>query len=454
MGARLIAGDCIEAMAALEAASVDAVVTDPPYGTYFMAKDWDRPALEREHKWKAEQGGGTLGHLPGLGSRLTTNREDREFQEWTTAWAREALRALKPGAWLLAFGAPRTFGRLQCGIADAGFQSRDVIAWLYGSGFPKSRRVSPKGEPHVGSALKPAMELIALCRAPFKGSARGCHREHGTAGLNIDDCRIPLQGEEAPFSRPAHSSKEVYKPGWTGKATEGSPAGRWPANVVHDGSEEVVALFPEEAGGGGGGKAMVSRTEGAGATDFAMRSGVGFGDAGSAARFFYCAKASRAEREAGLDALPVQAPHEIQGRAEGSVNPRAGVRSGARANVHTTVKPIDLMRWLVRVVVPRGGVVLDPFMGSGTTGIAAALEGRGFFGIEREEAYFGLAERRIDWWARHPEGADTEAVLAQERERAPGQLGLFEEEATRSGGVEVVRRGRPSRYFEGVAAPW
>ena len=339
-----------------------------------MGKSWDRPALERDQCWKASRGGGTLGHLPGLGSRMTTNREDREFQEWTTAWAEQVLRVLRPGGWLVAFGATRTFGRVQCGLADAGFESRDTIAWLFGSGFPKSVPLAPG----VGSALKPAMELIAVCRAPFKGSARACHEAHGTGGLNIDEARVPLQEGEGPFERPAHSDKAVYKSAWTGKPTRGSQAGRWPANVCHDGSEEVLAGFPESKSARVG-VSHAPRAEGV--TDFAMLPGVGFGDGGTVARFYYCAKASTAEREAGCEGLEVVAPRAIQGRRRGSVgsrNPRAGVRSGARANIHPTVKPISLMRWLVRLVVPAGGVVLDPFTGErddrrGGDGRGAAL---------------------------------------------------------------------------------
>ena len=371
-------GDCLEVMAALPAESVDCVVTDPPYGIAFMQSKWD-----------------------DLGS-------DRAFQAFSEAWAREALRLLRPGGYLLAMGATRLYHRTACGIQDAGFEIRDSLAWLYGSGFPKSTNCKGSGR---GTALKPAWEPVVLARKPLDGRVRANDEAHGTGYLNIDDARVPLNGDTVPefdangwsqmpgdtaaldwgsrrtgrkrggekaWKRPL-TGKKGYRPdGMAGFSQQmggeaGNALGRWPANVAHDGSEEVAGALPN------GESTSRPRHSGPDETMYGYGGGHprvtgGHDDAGSAARFFYTAKPSKHEKAIGV-------PAHVTAR-------------------HPTCKPLALMQWLVRLACPRGGVVLDPFAGSGTTAIAALLEGRRWIAIEREAEYHAIAAARIEWWAR------------------------------------------------------
>jgi site-specific DNA-methyltransferase (adenine-specific) len=369
-------------------ASVDAVVTDPPYDFGFMGKAWDKTGVAFE----------------------------------PDTW-REALRVLKPGGHLLAFGGTRTFHRMTCAIEDAGFEIRDCLSWLYGSGFPKSLDVSTAIDKRLGverpvvaeeeqygakfkltqqlidnggfndpmrttftrtgpatpeaahwtgwgTALKPGWEPIILARKPVAGAIAINVLAHGTGGLNINACR-------------------------TG-------SDRWPANVALD--DEAAAMLDRQTGNLTSGRNAVRRQVGS----FLEHGGLGkagdvqttYGDFGGASRFFYVAKASRAERQAGCDALPTRSGADAVGREPGTAgtrSPRAGAGRTASElrNHHPTVKPVALMRWLVRLVTPPGGTVLDPFMGSGTTGCACALEGFGFMGIEQETEYIEIARERI-----------------------------------------------------------
>jgi DNA modification methylase len=364
------------------------VVTDPPYGLSFMGKKWDYD-VPSEDIW------------------------------------RECLRVLKPGGHLLAFAGTRTQHRMAVRIEDAGFEIRDMIAWVYGSGFPKSRNVcldmdkmeghglnrghriavanrhhpdgtlEPNGEQLAayepktdaarewqgwGTALKPALEPITVARKPLQSTVAANVLEHGTGAINIDGCRVPtddkLGGGMVSMGRPKASEgwdrpwmhdpevTERKKIEAASKVAAAEALGRWPANVIHDGSEEVVGLFPET------GKSTGGRIGNAGGgsvpnvpTGTFEAGNPGYGDTGSAARFFYCAKASKADRDAD--------------------------------NKHPTVKPTALMRYLCRLVTPPGGIVLDPFMGSGSTGKAAILEGFQFIGIEREAEYVAIAKARI-----------------------------------------------------------
>jgi site-specific DNA-methyltransferase (adenine-specific) len=367
---KLIHGDCLEKLKELADCSVDSVVTDPPYGLSFMGKKWDYdvPSVE---VWK------------------------------------ECLRVLKPGGHLLAFAGTRTQHRMAVRIEDAGFEIRDMIAWVYGSGFPKSLDVSKAIDKAAGAerkiletrtaavgfdtkkeggggwsasvvnvtapateaarqwqgwgtALKPALEPITVARKPLVGTVAANVLTHGTGALNIDGCRIGTTVETWPKSRAWGAG---YVPGGdrskdqtesTGKA----PNGRWPANLIHDGSDEVTKLLND------------------------------------AARFFYCAKASKKDRDEGCEGLEKR---ELQGM---DASPREGhgeVRnSNSYGNHHPTVKPTALMRYLCRLVTPPSGIVLDPFMGSGSTGKAAAIEGFNFIGIEREESYMEIAQARIN----------------------------------------------------------
>jgi len=410
-------GDCREVMATMDAASVDAIVTDPPYGLAFMGKGWDHA-------------------VPGV-----------EF------WA-EALRVAKPGAHLVAFGGTRTFHRLACAIEDAGWEMRDCLSWLYGSGFPKSHNLAvafdkqagmaargvgfttagytasatvPPGmhQAHVGqsdlarqwqgwgTALKPAWEPIILARKPLAGTVAANVQSHGTGALNVDGCRIEgkLDGDPNRFAKTNGGEFVAFSKSAPVVRSEG----RWPANVVLD--EDAAAMLDAQAPRTGAAApvtgAEASPASRGGITNRRERvAGAFHNDTGGASRFFYVAKASRSEREAGLEMMPER---EYRGQyGDGIQDNRPHMAEGykyeAKArNHHPTVKPLALMRWLCRLVTPPGGVVLDPFTGSGTTGCAAVLEGFGFVGIEREAEYVAIAERRIAHW---------------ERERAPLELAL------------------------------
>ena len=354
-------GDCLDVMRSMEAGSVDAVVTDPPYGLSFMGKGWDHG-------------------IPGA-------------PFWT-----EASRVAKPGAHLLAFGGTRTFHRLACAIEDAGWEIRDCLSWLYGSGFPKSHNGA-----WGGTALKPAWEPVILARKPLIGTVAANHAAHGTGALNIDGCRI-AHNEECRMMAPSQAnidnpSEKCRQAGRREAVLELKPEGRWPANVLLD--EDAAAALDEQSG--------VSTSNDPGTTHvndpyFGLkgeRRNAGYdGDFGGASRFFYTSKASRAERNAGLDGFPEEMPDNAVDRAaaraglEGRGRGR-GSLSKPRANIHPTVKPVDLMRWLVRLVTPHGATVLDPFLGSGTTLVAALQEGCRAIGIEREAQYVEIAKARV-----------------------------------------------------------
>ena len=302
---KLFNGDCLEKLGEIQCAYVDAIITDPPYGLSFMGKKWDYevPSLDI---WK------------------------------------ECLRVLKPGGHLLSFSSARTYHRMACNVEDAGFEIRDQIMWVYGSGFPKGK-----------TQLKPSHEPIVMAR---KGGKR--------QELRIDDCRV---GNEKRFNLAAGNDKHgnAYNMSKTGmpENVEGRECiGRWPANLIHDGSKEVVNLFPQVSASKSGGKAGWQDKYVGGKYKPIERTGYDE-PAGTAARFFYCAKASNNDR--------------------------------GKGNNHPTVKPIDLMRYLIRLVCPVGSVVLDPFMGSGTTGKAALEEGMEFIGIEQSKEYMDISKKRL-----------------------------------------------------------
>ena len=310
----LIEADALRLLAKLPENSIDAIITDPPYGIGFHGEAWD-----------------------GVGI-YDAAREDTEplsdgeaFTRWTRTWASECRRVLKPGGHLLAFGSPRTFHRLTSGVENAGLQIRDVLLWLYAQGMPKSRRL-PGG---LGTALKPAYEPILLARKPLQGTTPRNLKAWGTGALNTDASRVN---------------------------------GYWPATVALAHAEGCAEM-------------RCSTECPAGLLD-AMRPEL------RPSRLFYSAKASKREREAGCAELPLQSDRLYS---------RPAVR--LRRNIHPTVKPIELMRWLVALVTPPDGVVLDPFAGSASTGIAAVLEGRTFLGIERESKYIDIACARLTHWA-------------------------------------------------------
>lgn len=423
MSVRILNGDCIELMATLDENSVDAIVTDPPYGIGFMGKAWDHADIVARVERRAGQAqplakDGNERSAPRrapaeeAGAYDLTPRGMRAFEEFSRAWGEQALRVLKPGGHLLSFASTRTYHRMVAGLEDAGFEIRDQIGWLFGSGFPKSRN----GE-WGGTALKPAWEPIVLARKPLIGTVATNWAEHGVGGLNIDACRVP--GEPMPPNTGAGGMPRRREDEHRGAGVVAQPndLGRWPANIIHDGSDEVVAAFPDAPGqianaststststrktknvygalrrGRGGEPSANSANDGE--VGFQMRPGARRFDEGSAARFFYCAKASRSDRNAGLVGFATATVDDGRTVAADNAYQRGKTE---RANVHPTVKPTALMRYLCRLVTPAGGLVLDPFLGSGSTGRGAVLEGFRFIGIEKdvEHGYVAIAEARI-----------------------------------------------------------
>ena len=383
----ILKGNCLDTLKTLPDCSIDSIVTDPPYEYGFMGKSWDASGIA----YNAEM------------------------------W-RECLRVLKPGGHLLAFSGSRTYHRMTVAIEDAGFEIRDQIMWLYGSGFPKSldvskaidkaagakrevvgqnrytaRRPSETANSPVGfsdsmggsatanitapatpeaqqwqgwgTALKPAHEPICVARKHLTGTVASNVLEWGTGALNIDGSRVGTgTGETVTYEvsdiRGGNygQDKEAYAD--RGKLTyTKTDQGRWPANVIHDGSDEVLAGFPNDAG-----------------------------------RFFYCAKASKSERNAGLEGFE---PRKSDTRSDTAAGLWAQMEA-PKANFHPTVKPIALMRYLVKLVTPPGGTVLDPFLGSGSTAVAAILEGFEWVGCEMTEDYWPIIEARVQWAENQP----------------------------------------------------
>lgn len=359
MTAQILHGDCREVIKTIADCSIDSVVTDPPYALVSIVKRFGKTAHADDTKTSDRTRRGADGY-----ARLAKGFMGQEWDNGSTAfdpafWA-EILRTLKPGAHLVAFSGTRTYHRMTCAIEDAGFEVRDQIGWLFGSGFPKSHNAGNGW----GTALKPAWEPICLARKPLIGTVAANMAEHGTGAINVDGCRINTEeslngGGYAP-RKEGNAWEEtggMNKAGASAKGPFIQPIGRWPANIVHDGSEEVLAGFPDSAGQQGD----VSGSEPSnplGENTYGVMTGrvpsAKRGDLGSAARFFYTAKADAEDR------------------------------FGSK---HPTVKPVDLMQWLVRLVTPKGGTVLDPFAGTGTTGEAAIREGMNCILIERETEY-------------------------------------------------------------------
>ncbi|RED06947.1 site-specific DNA-methyltransferase [Ectopseudomonas oleovorans] len=397
-------GDCLETLRAMPACSVDSVVTDPPYGIRFMGKSWDGADIEARASYRARMPSHAGACGPNGGHRSVAAEAGKydltpagmlAFQAFTLEWASECLRVLKPGGHLLSFAAARTYHHMAVGIEMAGFEIRDQIMWVFGSGFPKSHNL--KGEHEGwGTALKPAHEPICVARKPLVGTVAANVAAHGTGAINIDGCRVH-SGDSHGYAytvqrmAPGADQNKTGKTHQAGVAFEGrTKDGRWPANLIHDGSEEVVALFPAEAGaaapvrGTEASSASVGRVTG----QRARIEGAFHADTGSAARFFYCAKTSRADRNEGLQDPGPQFKH--------GATLRQVENTATTGNIHPTVKPTDLMAYLCRLVTPHGGIVLDPFMGSGSTGKAAMREGFQFIGCEQEESYMAIARARIE----------------------------------------------------------
>ncbi len=365
--AEVVHGDCLAVMPRMEADTLEACVTDPPYNLAFMGKAWD----------------GAIAFNPAT-------------------WA-EALRVLKPGAHLLAFGGTRTYHRMACAVEDAGFEIRDCLMWLYGVGYPKSRNLHGEWE-GWGSALKPAWEPVIVARKPLSEENIDANVQRwGTGALNIAAGRLSADG-----LYPVKQGGTEAPTSW-GKAKRPSayavPSGRWPANVALD--EDAARALDEASGERPSGSAHVLRrgaTTGAGMGYGSSAAGdvlnATYGDTGGASRFFFCAKADRAERDAGLAGFPERPLHWSSGDANPGSFQAEGTRKAAR-NDHPCVKPLDLMRWLCRLVTPPGGTILDPFCGSGSTLVAAAMEGFHSVGIDSDAHYCDIARRRV-WAAAQP----------------------------------------------------
>ena len=403
----LLKGNCLELLAEMPDNSVDSIVTDPPYELGFMGKSWDNSGIAYS------------------------------VELWS-----QALRVLKPGGHLLAFGGSRTYHRLASAVEDAGFEIRDQIMWIYASGFPKSLNIAKSienkittgsaakngfhklegertGEGRIGmydtveeqgfrkvnpnqlgafnldpttpeaqqwqgwgTALKPAHEPIVVARKPLIGTVATNVLTYGTGALNIDGSRVGTI----------------------------DALGRWPANVIHDGSEEVLEGFPNSKSGKPGVRLSDGFNSGVYGTGMGIKSGQDngeYGDSGSAARFFYCAKASKSERNAGLDIeqFPLKnytEANKMGGAGDTMLTGSGNPRDSRKQNFHPTVKPIALMRYLVKLVTPPNGTVLDPFLGSGTTAVAAILEGFNWMGCEMTEDYWPIIEARVAWAEAQP----------------------------------------------------
>jgi len=359
----LLNGDCIEQMQKLidDGVQVDSVVTDPPYHLTSIVKRFGKVGSAPAQK-------GTDGAFV----RASSGFMGKEWDGGDIAFRPEtwelALKLLKPGGHILAFSASRNYHRMAVAIEDAGFEIRDQMMWLYGSGFPKSLNIGDGW----GTALKPAHEPIVMARKFIEGTNKQNKEKYGTGGLNIDGCRIEGEGntERKITNRKTRSEDGVWTDGNSGMKAEGSqyadadPRGRFPANVMHNGLEEEWA------------------------------------------KFFYCPKTSKAEKNKGLDSFEAkpmawgnQAKAELKrGNLDWKGNQGDGTKHNKvsmRVNTHPTVKPQELMKYLCRMVTPKGGTVLDPFMGSGSTGCAAKDEGFNFIGIEKEKEYFDIADARI-----------------------------------------------------------
>lgn len=352
----------------------DSCVTDPSYGYKFMGKSWDSD-VPKKYMWE------------------------------------QAFRTMKPGAYLLAFGGPRTYHRMVCGVEDAGFEIRDQIFWVFSSGFPKSSNQKDDWD-GWGTGLKPAHEPIVVARKPLIGTVPQNLTEFGTGAMNIDACRI--HGDTWHYGNQPKLNGARYQPGQltpierNAENITGGQDGRWPANLIHDGSDEVMALFPESKGQMGDVKGTEkSRIGGDGTNCYGLFNSViphaRRNDAGSAARFFYCAKTSRTDRNEGCGHLAAGPLNWSSGdKNPGSFQSEHTDRSSP--NNHPTVKPTDLMRYLIKLVTRPGGHILDPFCGSGSTGKAAMFEHMRFTGIDMDPHNILISEARIKFGQRHRSG--------------------------------------------------
>lgn len=376
-------GDMLDMLQVIEPESIDAIVCDPPYELGFMNKSWDSTGIAfKKETWQ------------------------------------NCFEVLKPGGYLLAFGGSRTYHRIACAIEDAGFEIRDCIMYLYGCGFSKSyniglaidkkngidnrtgniradgvnnqnicydfKAMKPKFEERIaqnewqgwGTCLKPAYEPIIVARKPFKGSVVDNIIKYRVGGINIDGCRVGETGGIKKVNIIKNSGSKICRFGCDGDKIE-TGEGRFPANVITDGSEEVAKGMPNTT-----------------STPIAEE---------SAMRYFYSAKASKKDRDEGLDAFQDKTFHSVLNQKNGSGDRLDGAKTPIRKNIHPTCKPTELMQYLVRLVSPKGATILDPFMGSGSTGKAVMFENRErdanykFIGIELTDEYLPIAQARIEY---------------------------------------------------------
>jgi site-specific DNA-methyltransferase (adenine-specific) len=411
---RLIQGDNLKILPTLKSNSVHAIITDPPYGLVGNSRGGSSQPGDLNTPYGRSGPSKKRGFM---GKEWDGSGIENNVDMW-----KECFRLLKPGGHLLSFGGSRTYHRMACAIEDAGFEIRDQIMWVYGSGFPKSHNVGKavdklqgnkrkvgnfrkdgrgkwdlklqreKGDTGIGhmdgshqkyfetkgnsewegfgTALKPAHEPICLARKPLTGTVAENVLKHGCGALNIDGCRVAIDPvSDASQLRTMNRSQKQDRNGWGMNQNEGdspqvvSTQGRWPVNFCHDGSEEVTKHFPNTKSGTGSGLTQTKARSWKN-TSTAGINRIGHNDFGSAARFFFCAKSSKRER--------------------------------SKDNNHPTVKPLKLMMYLCKLITPPNGIILDPFMGSGTTGISAKRLGFGFIGIEKEKEYYNISEQRIN----------------------------------------------------------
>ncbi len=397
-------GDCLAVLKTFPDNSVDSVVTDPPYG---LGKQPD--ALQMLSDWLDS------GHHDVNGKGFM-NKEWDAFIPQPALW-KEVFRVLKPGGHILCFAGTRTQDLMGLSLRLAGFEIRDCVYWVYGSGFPKSLNISKqiistaideaKQWNGWGSALKPSVEPCIMARKPINGTITNNILKYGTGGLNIDGCRVETD-EDIPVMRSTGGRKFEQAHTQPNRKLEKvgvQTLGRWPANLIHDGSDEVIELFPDTKGSSNQGFCNTTARSWKNSS-IAGINRVGYEDSGSAARFFYCAKASKRDRDEGLEELEKK-PLTYSNGAQAASSSGSDEYTGGSQNIglnnikqrhnnHPTVKPTKLMQYLCRLITPPNGTVLDPFMGSGSTGKAAKLEGFNFIGIEKEEDYFNIAKIRIN----------------------------------------------------------
>ena len=425
---KVIQGDCLEKLKELEDNSVDSIVTDPPYHLVSIVKRFGGENSRNTPSMNTKEGGVFARKAKGfMGKEWDGLGEDGiGIANNSLMWA-ECLRVLKPGGHLLAFSGTRTYHRMASAIEDAGFEVRDMIEWVYGSGFPKSLNIgkavdkiqgneranltTTKGTSEYegwGTALKPAHEPICMARKPLaeKTVAENCLK-YGTGGINIDESRVDGKTEiHSNGKRSMYGGNSLLESKTHNDKTEVKDYGRFPANLIHDNSEEVRECFPETGKGNGKGVYNYAGRE-YDNKDTSMFNGdkpqapSNFNDSGNASRFFksiiYQAKASKSERNKGMDDLEAKPMYKADGSAQ-SLEIFGSTDGGRedRKNNHPTVKPIALMEYLIKMVTPKGGVVLDPFAGSGSTLVAAKQNGYQYIGIEMTEEYIPIIKARLN----------------------------------------------------------